>query len=249
MKASSPSIRARCFKDTTRAIARRAFILIRAINLPNFTPEKRVDAARNKEKSMNISHSSSSNRRRVVAGLSLIGLSISFLSNPLTGLMTRPAWESQTIIALAGFLSVVNAVLMTAAILGLSQLLRASADRVGLVGAASALVGWAASMRILTVIQLDAVVRTGVEGVPPSALESIFNSAPIMWLSIFPIGLFFPLGLITLGLALFRWHPVNRWLGLLVALGGVLFPVGRAGGVGSAIVACDIVLAAAFAAI
>jgi hypothetical protein len=42
---------------------------------------------------------------------------------------------------------------------------------------------------------------------------------------------------------------LNCWLGLLLALGGVLFPLGRALGIELAIVACDIVLAAAFAAI
>lgn len=196
---------------------------------------------------MNISHTS--NRRRMIAGVSLIGLSVGFLSNTLTGLMTRPVSPTQTMIALAGFLSIVNCVLMTASMLGLSQLLRAGADRVGLLGAAFALIGWAASMRILTVIHLDTVMRAGVEGVPPSALGSVFSSAPALFLSIFPIGLFFPLGLITLGLALFWWRPVNRWLGLLLALGGVLFPVGRAAGIESALIACDIVLAAAFAAI
>jgi hypothetical protein len=65
----------------------------------------------------------------------------------------------------------------------------------------------------------------------------------------FPVGLFFPAGLITLGIALFYWRPVNRWLGLLLALGGVLFPIGRAAGVAPAVVACDIVLATAFASI
>lgn len=196
---------------------------------------------------MNISHSS--NRRRLIAGVSLSALSVGFLSNTLAGLMTRPESASQTMIALAGFLAIVNAVLMTCAILGLSQLLRASADRVGLLGAACALLGWAASMRILTVIHLDALLRAGVEGVPPSALESVFNSAPVVLLSIFPVGLLFPLGLVTLGLALFWWRPLNRWLGLLLALGGILFPLGRAVGIESAIVACDIVLATAFAAI
>lgn len=193
---------------------------------------------------MNISQSN--NRRRVIAGVSMLGLSVGFLSNTVTGLMTRPVSPSQTIIALAGLLAVVNAVVMTASILGLSQLLRSSADRVGLLGATFALVGWAASMRILTVIQLDAVLRAGVEGVPANALGSVFNSAPALFVSIFPIGLFFPLGLVTLGVALFWWRPVNRWSGLLLALGGLLFPMGRAAGIEFALIACDLTLAAAF---
>ena len=193
--------------------------------------------------------SQGSNRRRVLAGMSLVGLSVGFLADTATGLMTRPASSTQTMIAVAGFLSVVNALLMTAAVLGLSQLLRARADGVGLAGAACALVGWAASLRITAVIHLDMLLRAGVEGVPPDALGTTLKSAPAVFVSMFPVGLFFPLGLVVLGLALFWWRPVNRGLGLLLALGGVLFPVGRALGVESAIIACDLVLAATFAAL
>jgi hypothetical protein len=196
---------------------------------------------------VNISHSS--NRRRVIAGAGLIGLSITFLSNTASGLMTEPAALSQTTIAVVGFVAVLNAVLMTVAALALSQLLRARADWAGLLGATSMLIGWAAATRISVIIQLHALLSAGVEGVSPSALESVFKASPAMWVSVFPVGLFFPLGLITLGLALFWRRPLNCWLGLLLALGGVLFPLGRALGIELAIVACDIVLAAAFAAI
>ena len=195
---------------------------------------------------MNISHSS--NRRRMIAGVSLIALSVAFLLNTITGLMTGVASPSQTMIAIVGFVAALNALLMPAAILGLSQLLRASADRLGLLGAGFVLVGWAASTRISVLIQLDGLLRAGVEGVPPSALQSIFMSAPAVWVSVFPVGLFFPLGLITLGLALFWWRPVYCWFGLLLALGGVLFPLGRAVGIDFAVIASDIALAAAFAA-
>jgi hypothetical protein len=195
---------------------------------------------------MNTSHGG--NRRRMIAGVSLIALSVAFLSNTITGFMTGAASPSQTMIAMVGFVAVLNALLMPAAILGLSQLLRASADRLGLLGAAFVLVGWATATRISVLIQLDALLRAGVEGVPPSALESIFTSAPVVWASVFPVGLFFPLGLITLGLALFWWRPVNFGFGLLLALGGVLFPLGRAVGIDFAVIASDIALAAAFAA-
>ncbi len=193
---------------------------------------------------MNISQSN--NRRRVIAGVSLLGLSLTFLSNTAMGLMTDLASPSHTTIAIAGFVAVASVVLMTASILGLSQLLRARADWAGLAGAGATLAGWAVSTRISALIQLDALLRTGVEGVPANALESAFKSAPVVWASVFPVGLLFPLGLVTLGLALFWRRPVNRWSGLLLALGGVLFPAGRAMGIDFAIIACDLTLAAAF---
>jgi hypothetical protein len=206
-----------------------------------------IDQGKRKVERMNLSHSA--NRRRVIAGVSLVALSVAFLADSMTGLMTRPASPSHTTITIIGFVAVLNAVLMPFAILGLAQLLRARADRVGLAGVFMVLVGWAAATRISVVIQLDMLLSAGVEGVPAPALGSIFTAAPGVWVSIFPVGLFFPLGLITLGLGLFRWRPVNRWFGLLLALGGLLFPVGRAVGIGFAITACDIALATAFAAI
>jgi hypothetical protein len=184
----------------------------------------------------------------VIAGVSLIALSVTFLSNTLLGLLTEPTSRTQTAIAFVGFIAVANAVLMTAAVLGLSQLLRARADWAGLSGAAFVFIGWAASTRISVLIQLDGLLRAGVEGVPSAALESIFKSSPSLFVSVFPVGLFFPLGLITLGLALCWRRPVNRWSGLLLASGGVLFPLGRAVGIDSAVVACDIILAIAFVA-
>lgn len=193
--------------------------------------------------------SHSSNRRRMIAGVSLIALSVSFLSNTIAERVFGSGQPSQTTIAMVGFAAVLNAALMPAAILGLSQLLRASADRVGLLGAVFVLIGWAAATRISFVIQLHALLVAGVEGVPATALESAFNSAPAVWVSVFPVGLFFPLGLITLGVALFWWRPVNCWFGLLLALGGLLFPLGRAVGIEFAIIACNIVLGAAFAVI
>jgi hypothetical protein len=196
---------------------------------------------------MSISHSS--NRRRLIAGVSLVGLSVTFLAHTVARLTNEPGAPSQTTIALVGFEAVLNSLLMTGALLGLAQLLRARADWAGLLGAAFALVGWAVATRISALIQIDALLRAGVEGVPPAALESAFKSAPIVWTSVFPVGLFFPLGLITLGVALCWRSPLNRWCGLPLALGGLLFPVGRAAGHEFAVIACDLLLAAAFAAI
>lgn len=191
--------------------------------------------------------SPSSNRRRIIAGASLIVLAVVFLLNTLTGMMTEASASSQSRIALAGFTTVVNMVLMIASVLGIMQILRARADLLGLLGGTSTLIGWTAAIRIGVIIQLNALSESGVAGIPPNLNEFLSKSAPSVWASIFPIGIFFPLGLITLGIALVLAHPVNRLFGLLLAMGGVLFPIGRAAGHVWAIVACDIVLGVAFA--
>ena len=191
--------------------------------------------------------SPSSNRRRIIASVSLIMLAVVFLLNTLTGMMTGISAPSQARIALAGFIAVVSMVLMIASVLGIMQILRARADWIGLLGAASALIGWTAASRMGMIIQFNALSESGTSGIPPNLPEFLSKSAPLVWASIVPIGIFFPLGLITLGIALVWARPINWLFGLLLAIGGVLFPIGRALGMAWAITTCDIVLDVAFA--
>ncbi|CAN5530808.1 hypothetical protein BH20ACI3_BH20ACI3_28970 [soil metagenome] len=191
--------------------------------------------------------SPSSNRRRIIAGVSLIVLAVVFLLNTLTGMMTGVSAPSQATSALAGFTAVVNMVLMIASVLGIMQILRARADWIGLLGATFTLIGQTAASRMGVIIQLYALSESGTAGIPPNLLEILSKSAPLVWASIVPIGIFFPLGLIMLGIALVWARPVNRLFGLLLAIGGVLFPIGRALRMAWAITACDIVLGVAFA--
>jgi hypothetical protein len=178
--------------------------------------------------------------------VSLIVLAVVFLSNTLTGMMTGVSAPSQARIAFAGFIAVINMVLMIASVLGIVQILRARADWIGLLGAASTLIGWTAASRIGVIIQLNALSESGTSGIPPNLHDFLSKSAPQVWVSIVPIGIFFPLGLITLGIALVWARPVNWLFGLLLAIGGILFPIGRAMEKAWAITACDIVLGAAF---
>ncbi len=191
--------------------------------------------------------SPSSNRRRIIAGVSLIVLAVVFLLNTLTGMMTKISAPSQATSALAGFTAVVNMVLMIASVLGIMQILRARADWIGLLGATFTLIGQTAASRMGVIIQFNALSESGTSGIPPNLPEFLSKSAPLVWASIVPIGIFFPLGLIMLGIALVWARPVNWLFGLLLAIGGVLFPIGRALGMAWAITACDIVLGVAFA--
>jgi hypothetical protein len=61
------------------------------------------------------------------------------------------------------------------------------------------------------------------------------------------MGLLFPIGLITLGLTILVAAPIPRWMGALLAIGGALFPIGRIGNIGWALVSCDLALGAALA--
>jgi len=186
-------------------------------------------------------------RRRMISASCCIALAVFFLANPFLRWGVRGEAASTGQIALMGFIAPVHVALMIGAVLGITQVLRRKADRTGLIGAALAIMGWVIGSRIMVVGQLQALLANGVPGVPADALGKMFQHAPLVFVSIIPVGLLFPIGLIVLGITIFVVRPVNRWIGALLAIGGVLFPLGRAVGHEWAIVSCDVVLATTFA--
>lgn len=81
----------------------------------------------------------------------------------------------------------------------------------------------------------------------PRLIARMFEAAPMVWFSIVPTGILYPVGLMTLGVTLFAARPVPRWIGALLFLGALLFPVGRIGRAMWAIVASDLLLGTTFA--
>jgi hypothetical protein len=195
-------------------------------------------------------HSSNdSNRRRRLAAISAIAFGITFLTNPLTHLLYRGARDAPFAIAMRGFAAPLHAVMLVGTVFGITQLLRSKADRLGLLGGAITIMGWAVGVRILALGQLESLLATGVTGLPADTLSKMFAAAPLVWVSIVPIGLLFPIGVITLGATLIAVHPIPRPIGALLILGGILFPIGRIGLIPWALLASDLVLGAAFVAI
>jgi hypothetical protein len=187
-------------------------------------------------------------RRRLISVFCCLALGLFFLTNPVTRLSVRgdgPASAGQ--IALTGFVAPLHVALMIGAVFGITQLLRRRADRAGLIGATLAVIGWVVGSRIMVIGQLQALLANGVPGVPPDSLQKLFQHAPIVFVSIIPVGLLFPIGLIVLGITMFVARPIPRGIGALLAIGGVLFPIGRAAGHEWAIVSSDLLLGATFA--
>jgi hypothetical protein len=186
-----------------------------------------------------------SNRRRILAGtcaallsaLLLFSAAVAFLDD---GTLSHGA------IAATGFLAVLYVALTIGAVFGITQLVRRSADGLGLFGAALTLLGATVGARI-TVLRQLALLGDASADAPRDAIASLLEAAPIVWVSIVPIGLMYPIGLITLGIALFVARPVSRWAAAFLVVGGVLFPLGRTLDILPAIYACDAVVAIFYA--
>lgn len=111
--------------------------------------------------------------------------------------------------------------------LALLHLLRGRADRAGIIGAALTMIGAMGGTSLFTFILLGHEMEAGLDPSVVSQIESVFRSVyqTAVW---YPLpGLFFPLGLVTLGVALFVTRATTRLEASLIAVGGALFPAGR----------------------
>lgn len=184
---------------------------------------------------------------RALSAFCMIALGAMFLTNPVTHLLYRGVSDTPFAIAMRGFAAPISMVLFIGSVLGLARLLRDGAERLGLAAAVLTLMGWTAGVRILALGQLESLLRAGIDGVPPDVLGRILQAAPLVWISIVPIGLMFPIGLTILGLALIAVRPVPRPLGAMLVAGAVLFPIGRIPALGWALLSCDLILGASLA--
>lgn len=123
-------------------------------------------------------------------------------------------------------------------VLGLVHLLRGRADGSGHAGGALALAGCLSGASIVTAAYILEPLRGAVPDDRLQALYLTVVNSPLP-------GLFFPIGLLVLAVALLRKRVVPLWAGLLFAVGAVLFPVGRIPGFVWAIFACDVLLTVA----
>lgn len=194
-----------------------------------------------------MSASTPTTRRRFLCGFSLIALSTILLTNPLTHIVARGAAATPLLIAMRGFAAPIHMLLLIGSVFAIMQLLRSRADRMGLIGGALTMMGWAVGVRILGLGQLESLLASGVTGVPPDTLERMFAAAPLVRVSIIHLGLLFPIGLITLGATIIATRPIARPIGALLVIGAVLFPVGRIGHFGWAYIASDLFQGASFA--
>lgn len=114
------------------------------------------------------------------------------------------------------------------------HLTSARADRVGLVGGALAVVGSLAASGIVTA---NAIYRSvdgaGLSEPAMRAVEDAFRRDDVFsYIFLYPLpGLAFPAGFLVLAFALWRARVVSPLAAGALALGALLFPVGRIGGV------------------
>jgi hypothetical protein len=107
------------------------------------------------------------------------------------------------------------------AIVGMSAVASAGSDRLGLTGAGLALVGLLTGATILGVSRALFVVGGS------DAMEVLSPEQQATLVATFQTGILFPIGLLILTVALRRAGALSPSAAALMALGAILFPVGR----------------------
>lgn len=184
--------------------------------------------------------SDASNRRRLIAGFCLIAAPALLLVADVMQINGRFDFE-WTVVMWISF------VLFVPAVLGIVHLLRNRADYCGLLGGALVVIGAMAGAGMMTIFRLNAVLKAGGEREFAQLIASAFKANPALPFSIFTPGPLFPLGFIVLAVGLYQARIFSLWMSLVLALGGVLFPVGHAVGVKAALIGGDLLLLGALA--
>ncbi|HEX8560670.1 MAG TPA: hypothetical protein VF668_21430 [Pyrinomonadaceae bacterium] len=129
--------------------------------------------------------------------------------------------------------------LFVGAALALVRLSGERAERAALLGGALAVVGCLAGVGIVTAgAVLDSLETAGLDEHATRAVEAAFARDGVGgYILLYPLpGLAFPLGFLVLAYALRRARAATTAAAALIAAGALLFPVGRIGGFGWAVI-------------
>lgn len=133
--------------------------------------------------------------------------------------------------------------LFVGAALAVVRLTSERADRTGLVGAALAVVGCLAGSGIVTANAVLGPIETaGLDATATQAIEAAMQTSGVGgFLFLYPLpGLAFPIGFLVLACAMLRARVVSGVAVVALALGALLFPVGRIGGIDWAVIASGV---------
>jgi hypothetical protein len=127
-------------------------------------------------------------------------------------------------------------------IFGMTYLAASRGSRLAIFGGASAFFGAMAGASMQVLFRVYAVLEEKNAMQPIELLQNTFKLIATTQM----IGITYPLGLIILAFCLFRTRVVAPIVAILLALGALMFPVGRIGGFWWAVLGSDVLLLAAF---
>jgi hypothetical protein len=135
---------------------------------------------------------------------------------------------SQGLLFWSGAIGLPLFALLVPGLLGVARLLRQRAPRLSVVAGLMSTFGCVSGATFQTAILHEWAARTA--GTPEAQMAAIME---VTEGRVFPVlvtlGILFPISLLTLGVGLFRTGAAPAWVAALLAIGGVIFPVGHIG--------------------
>jgi hypothetical protein len=182
-------------------------------------------------------NSTNNNFRENLAAISLAAAPILLLTGDLTG-FAPDLYFAHYLLAKAGLAAFVFAVIV------LIEMLRPHSDRLGLIGGGMAIIGAISGTTLFSFAYFyKEMGGGGFDAATWQSFEQVFSKVYLVMVFAPLPGLFFPLGLITLSVGLFKTKVVSRWAAIALGLGAFLFPVGRIPGILPVSIASDVFLA------
>ena len=133
-------------------------------------------------------------------------------------------------------------VLFVPAIFGLTYLLASRGSQLAVVGGASAFFGCMAGASMQVLFRVYAVL----DEIGSSQTVGLLRGITKLIASTQMIGIFFPAGLLILAACLYRGRILNPLVPLSLAIGAILFPIGRVTGLMLGMIGGDLLLTGAF---
>lgn len=128
-----------------------------------------------------------------------------------------------------GFILWLALLCFLAILFGLKRLAVESYRNIAMAGVVSGSIGLMAAACITALYRVEAVLISGLDPQTFSVVEAVLLDSPII-ATVFPFSPLFPIGLLLLSYAVWRSKTVGKWFALSIALGALLFPEARMGG-------------------
>lgn len=151
---------------------------------------------------------------------------VCLIAAPLLSAISSPLRFNEATLFSAGLTQMYACVLFIPAILALARLLRHTAPRLAIIGGMVGILGSVGGVNFATLLLYEWASRTaGADQTTVRAITEAVQSE--LWPALSLPTIMFPIGFLILSIGLLRFGIVPRWVGALLCVAAIVFPLGR----------------------
>ncbi|HEY8601677.1 MAG TPA: hypothetical protein VIL85_24840 [Thermomicrobiales bacterium] len=151
---------------------------------------------------------------------------ICLIAAPLLSAISSPLRFNQATLFAAGLTQMYACVLFIPALLGLARLLRHAAPRLALIGGLLGILGSVGGVNFATLLLYEWAARTA--GADESTVRAITETVQSrLWPALSLPTIMFPISFLILSVGIIRTGVTPKWVGGLLCVAAIIFPLGR----------------------